>query len=124
MRWRSTNDPIKNTDNNTSESAAPENRAAVASDPLTAEDEVRTLCVSWGAVLAGVTVALVTQLMLDLIGMVMDPSVGPACLEDDLQLIAMHAEGNGEASSQLRRSSPAIANLTERRARAASRRAL
>ena len=41
------------------------------SDHLTTEDEVRTLLfnrVSWGAVLAGVMVALVTQLILNLIG--------------------------------------------------------
>jgi hypothetical protein len=41
------------------------------SDRLTTEDEVRTLLfnrVSWGAVLAGVMVALVTQLILNLIG--------------------------------------------------------
>src|SRR4029453_5234304 len=41
------------------------------SDHLTTEDEVRTLLfnrVSWGAVLAGVMVALVTQLVLNLIG--------------------------------------------------------
>jgi hypothetical protein len=41
------------------------------SDPLATEDEVRTLLfnrISWGAVLAGVMVALVTQLILNLIG--------------------------------------------------------
>ena len=44
---------------------------AITIDHLTAEDEVRTLLfnrVSWGAVLAGVMVALVTQLILNLIG--------------------------------------------------------
>ena len=41
------------------------------SDPLATEDEVRTLLfnrISWGAVLAGVMVALVSQLILNLIG--------------------------------------------------------
>ena len=41
------------------------------SDPLATEDEARTLLfnrISWGAVLAGVMVALVTQLILNLIG--------------------------------------------------------
>ena len=41
------------------------------SDPLAIEDEARTLLfnrISWGAVLAGVMVALVTQLILNLIG--------------------------------------------------------
>jgi hypothetical protein len=56
-------------------------------------------------VLAGVTIALVTQLMLNLIGMGVAPSVGAVRLEVNLQLIAMHTEGKREASSQLRRSS-------------------
>ena len=49
----------------------PRNGPVAASDRLTAEDEVRTLLfnrISWGAVLAGVMVALVTQLILNLIG--------------------------------------------------------
>jgi hypothetical protein len=49
----------------------PRNGPEVAMDHLTAEAEVRTLLfnrVSWGAVLAGVMVALVTQLILNLIG--------------------------------------------------------
>ena len=49
----------------------PRNGPEVAIDHLTTEDEVRTLSfnrVSWGAVLAGVMVALVTQLILNLIG--------------------------------------------------------
>ena len=49
----------------------PRNGPEAAIDHLTAEDEVRTLLfnrVSWGAVLAGVMVALVTQLILNLIG--------------------------------------------------------
>ena len=49
----------------------PRNGPEVAIDQLTTEDEVRTLSfnrVSWGAVLAGVMVALVTQLILNLIG--------------------------------------------------------
>src|SRR6185312_475895 len=50
--------------------ARPRNGPQV-SDPLATEDEVRTLLfhrVSWGAVLAGVMVALVMQLILNLIG--------------------------------------------------------
>ena len=49
----------------------PRNGPEVAIDHLTAADEVRTLLFyrsSWGAVLAGVMVALVTQLILNLIG--------------------------------------------------------
>jgi hypothetical protein len=49
----------------------PRNGPEVAIDHLTTEDEVRSLSfnrVSWGAVLAGVMVALVTQLILNLIG--------------------------------------------------------
>jgi hypothetical protein len=49
----------------------PRNGPQVAIDHLTAADEVRTLLfnrISWGAVLAGVMVALVTQLILNLIG--------------------------------------------------------
>lgn len=41
------------------------------SDPLATEDEARTLFfnkISWGAVLAGVMIVLVTQLILNLIG--------------------------------------------------------
>jgi hypothetical protein len=64
--------------------------------------------VSWRGVLAGVTIALVTQLMLNLIGMGVAPSVGAVRLEVNLQLIAMHTEGKREASSQLRRSSPQL----------------
>ena len=50
--------------------ARPRNGPQV-SDPLATEDEVRTLLfnrISWGAVLAGVMVALVSQLILNLIG--------------------------------------------------------
>jgi hypothetical protein len=49
----------------------PRNGPEATFDHLTTEDEVRTLLfnrVSWGAVLAGVVVALVTQLILNLIG--------------------------------------------------------
>jgi hypothetical protein len=47
------------------------NGPEVPSDPLTTVEETRALLfnrVSWGAVLAGVMVALVTQLILNLIG--------------------------------------------------------
>ena len=56
--------------NNASDPLAPEKRVRSLRSPHT-EDEVRTLLfnrVSWGAVLAGVMVALVTQLVLNLIG--------------------------------------------------------
>lgn len=49
----------------------PRNGPPIVSDPLAAEDGVRSILfnrVSWGAVLAGVVVALVAQLILNLIG--------------------------------------------------------
>ena len=61
---------LETVNDNANESARPRNGPQV-SDPLETEDEVRTLLfnrISWGAVLAGVMVALVTQLILNLIG--------------------------------------------------------
>lgn len=58
----------------------PGNRPEVSSDRLTTEEETRNLFfnrVSWGAVLAGVMVALVVQLVLNLIGI----GVGAASLD-------------------------------------------
>ena len=55
----------------TTQANPPRPRNGPISDALTDEDEARTLFfnrVSWGAVLAGVMVALVTQLILNLIG--------------------------------------------------------
>ena len=55
----------------TTQANPPRPRNGPVSDSFTSEDEVRTLFfnrVSWGAVLAGVMVALVTQLILNLIG--------------------------------------------------------
>src|SRR5688572_9946009 len=52
-------------------SPRPRNGPEVSSDPLTTVEETRVLLfnrISWGAVLAGVMVALVTQLILNLVG--------------------------------------------------------